>query len=305
MQKGNASKRKSVHWASSPVSSRHQEQPSLGERPSTPAPKRTDGTLSRRPSIPIFFPKPKSVELIQVQLTDNGEPQPGMSVSFEAERGDNRSSCRRPLVITLPLNQQDDQYFMVALPSMRDHGVPCPGLDRVYLSKLAMQMTATRAAGQKSRTFITLRKLGSNYARLPDICRVYGHPGLPQHVFLGPFPAALAVTSRHMTDIRVPRSAIEEAERVEEEEEDVEEVERKPELLDVVVPKKTPLAVMRHPLGLATFEIYAEEVVRVRMPFLCKKFTGPMDAFKVICLFYFYIHRIEINVFSFKLFRNG
>lgn len=214
-------------------------------------------------------------------MTDTNGPQLGLNLIFEALEGEKRSFCPAPLVFSVPLNAEDDQYFMVALCSLQDDGFLCPGLNDVPIPKVAMQITIESALEQGARTFIQLHAFGPAYTSLPENCRIYAHPGLPCHALLGPFSRAFSATSPSMISIHAsPRLPHQQDAN----EEDVEEVDRKPDILDTFVAKRTPVAVMRHRFGCATIELYAEEVVRVRMPLVFKKFTGPEEAFKVIFL---------------------
>lgn len=246
----------------------------------------------RRQSVAkIFFPKPVSINMVHVEMTDNpvgSGPQPALNIIFEALRGPHKPYCPAPTVINLPLNEETDQYFMVGLDPLPDRGIKCPGTDGAKISKMPMKLAARKAKRKQLRTFLTLHTMSPNdYASLPKNCRIYAQPSLPRHVFLGPFPAQISATSHYMKSIRasLPANASQPGLVTNELEvdSDLEVVDRKPGPIELFTwPKRTPIAVIRfNTIGTADIELFAEEVVRVRLPFLSKKFTGSMDAFKV------------------------
>lgn len=230
--------------------------------------------LVRRVKKRIFFPRPVSVKTISVKLTDSPTEKPGLSLTFRAERGPNKPFCPEKTIINLPLENKDDQYFMVAMDSLPDAGVLCPGTDEAKITLEEMEVLSYKALNEGKRSFLPLRALGEEFTTLKETCTVYCQPNLPRHVFVGPFSAHLIATSQYMISIKPFTGPNGDAENMHQE-----EVDRKPTILPVLATRKLITSIRFN--SSLNIELFSEEVVRVRIPFFNKKFVGPLYAFKV------------------------
>jgi len=221
----------------------------------------------------IFFPRPVSVEIVSVKLTDSPTEKPGLRLNFRAERGPNKPFCPEKAIINLPLENRDDQYFMVAMDSLPDAGVLCPGTDEAKIPLEEMEVLSYKA-NEGKRSFLRLPEFGEEFTTLKETCKMYCQASLPRHVFIGPFSAHLTATSQYMIPIKPLSGPNGDAENMHQE-----EVDRKPTILPVL-PTRKLITSLRFNSSL-NIELFSEEVVRVRIPFFNKKFVGPLYAFKV------------------------